>query len=413
MQRPMKNSGTHWLGFIPETWGVNSVDSLYTLRNEKVSDRDYPPLSVSKLGIIPQIETAAKTDDHDNRKLVKKGDFVINSRSDRRGSCGVSMLEGSVSLINTVLKPRDSMNPQYYNWLFHSDQFADEFFRWGHGIVDDLWTTGWREMRNIVLPTPLLSEQKAIADFLDKKCAAIDSAIETAKKEIDTYEEYMHAVITQVVTKGLDCNVEMKESTVEWVDFLPKNWGISKVKYETILRTTKGMYNPESNDNFIGLENIVGNRNNLIKTDSQYNAGIADECRKGDVLFSKLRPYLYKVLISPLDGFCTGELINFKSFSGDKRFLRYWLIQQDFIDTVNRSTYGSKMPRCAPEFVLNMPIVLPPLDEQNRIANYLDEKCSNIEELIIIKQQIVNTLIEYKKSLIYAYVTGKKEVSNG
>ena len=158
--REMKDSGIAWIGDIPAEWNFARIGGLYGLRVEKVSDQDYQPLSVTKLGILPQLETAAKTNAHDDRKLVKKGDFAINSRSDRRGSCGISEYEGSVSLINTVLYPITEMNPQYYNWFFHTTEFAEEFYRWGHGIVDDLWTTGWQDMKNIVILQPSLSEQR-------------------------------------------------------------------------------------------------------------------------------------------------------------------------------------------------------------------------------------------------------------
>ena len=116
----MKDSGADWIGKIPATWDISKIGTLYTQRNEKVSDKDYPPLSVTMKGILPQLATAAKTDDGDNRKLVRVGDFAINSRSDRRGSCGISPYDGSVSLINTILIPRKKMHPGYYDWLFLS-----------------------------------------------------------------------------------------------------------------------------------------------------------------------------------------------------------------------------------------------------------------------------------------------------
>ena len=117
MERQYKDSKIEWIGQIPMDWEITKLGSLYTQRYEKVSDKDYPPLSVTMQGILPQLETAAKTEDGDNRKLVCKGDFAINSRSDRRGSCGISPYDGSVSLINTILKPRGEMNPFFYNWL--------------------------------------------------------------------------------------------------------------------------------------------------------------------------------------------------------------------------------------------------------------------------------------------------------
>ncbi|MCD7822463.1 MAG: restriction endonuclease subunit S [Oscillospiraceae bacterium] len=196
----MKDSGIEWIGMLPFKWALTRIGSLYSLRVEKVSDKDYSPLSVTMKGILPQLETAAKTNDGDNRKLVKKGDFVINSRSDRRGSCGISPYDGSVSLINTVMSPRENMNPSYYNWLFHCSLFSDEFYRCGHGIVDDLWTTNWQDMKNIILPVPPLDEQQAIADYLDSKCAEIESIIADKQKQLDTLAEYKKSLIYEYVT---------------------------------------------------------------------------------------------------------------------------------------------------------------------------------------------------------------------
>lgn len=196
----MKDSGIDWIGKIPDEWEINKIDSLYTLRNTKVSDKNYPPLSVTMKGIVPQLATAAKSDDGDNRKLVKKGDFVINSRSDRRGSSGISNYEGSVSLINTILTPRGRMNPDYYNWLFHTVQFEDEFYKWGHGIVDDLWTTRWQDMKNISVLVPPEEAQEKIANFLDKKCTQIDSLISEKQSLIKDLAEYKKSLIFEAVT---------------------------------------------------------------------------------------------------------------------------------------------------------------------------------------------------------------------
>lgn len=196
----MKDSGLEWLGEIPDKWRLSRIGSVYELRNLKVSDKDYIPLSVTKKGVVPQLETAAKTNAHDDRKLVKKGDFVINSRSDRRGSCGISSYEGSVSLINTILAPLGEMNPRYYDWLFHTVQFGDEFYKWGHGIVDDLWTTNWQDMKKITIPMPDLDEQEKIASFLDEKCAKIDIIIEIKKEQLIVLDEYKKAIIYEYVT---------------------------------------------------------------------------------------------------------------------------------------------------------------------------------------------------------------------
>ena len=231
MAREMKDSGIEWIGEIPHTWKLSKIGNVYSERRIKVSDRDYQPLSVTMKGILPQLDTAAKTDAHDDRKLLCRGDFAINSRSDRRGSCGISKMNGSVSLINIVLQPKIEMDSQYYEWVFHSTMFSDEFYKWGHGIVDDLWTTGWQEMKKIVIPAPALPEQKKIALFLNEKCNKLDYVLEKTRESIEEYKKLKQAIITQTVTKGIKGNREMKDSGIEWIGQIPVCWGITSLKY--------------------------------------------------------------------------------------------------------------------------------------------------------------------------------------
>lgn len=197
---PMKDSGIPWIGQIPAHWEVRKIRSLYALRTEKVSDKDFEPLSVSKQGVTPQLEDAVKTDNGDNRKLVRKGDFVVNSRSDRKGSCGVSDLDGSVSLINIVIYPITKLNPQYYHLLFRSNNYIEEFYRLGRGIVADLWTTKFDDMRNIFVPYPPFEEQRAIVEYIEKKNKAIDDMIANLRAEIDFLTEYKQRLIADAVT---------------------------------------------------------------------------------------------------------------------------------------------------------------------------------------------------------------------
>ena len=189
-----------WIDAIPKHWTIARIASVYSVRNEKVSDKDFPPLSVTMKGIVPQLESAAKTKHGDDRKLIRKGDFVINSRSDRRGSCGISDYDGSCSLINTVLSPREEMNPRYYNWLFHTPLFADEFYKWGYGIVNDLWTTNWGAMRRIQIPMPPLDEQAEIAAYLDEKIPHIEQSIADKLQQIEKLKEYKASLIYEYVT---------------------------------------------------------------------------------------------------------------------------------------------------------------------------------------------------------------------
>lgn len=196
----MKDSGIDWIGEVPTTWRLLRIAALYDLRSQKVSDKDYPPLSITMNGVVPQLETVAKTNDGDNRKLVKAGDLVINSRSDRRGACGIAPQDGSCSLINIVLAPQHSINSRYFSYLFRSALFADEFYRWGHGIHDDIWTTKWSDMKSIQVPVPPLKDQEAIANYLDDKMAQIDSTVAGINKQIELLGRYRKQVINDLVT---------------------------------------------------------------------------------------------------------------------------------------------------------------------------------------------------------------------
>ena len=198
--REMKDSDVEWLGEVPAEWGFDRLGGFFSLRSEKVSDEDYTPLSVTKGGVVPQLSHVAKSDDHANRKLVCKGDFAINSRSDRRNSCGFASQDGSVSLINTICVPRGEIESRYFGYLFDSSQWSDEFYSWGHGIVADLWTTGWNDMKKILLSVPPLDEQRRIADFLDEKCAEIDRAVSAKQAIIADLKAYKQSLIYEAVT---------------------------------------------------------------------------------------------------------------------------------------------------------------------------------------------------------------------
>ena len=137
-----------WFSSVPSTWRATKMREVFSERKEKVSDKDYAPLSIGKMGVVPQLETAVKTDNGDNRKLIRKGDFAINSRSDRKGASGISDYDGSSSFIITVLKPHNELNGKFYHYLLRSHYFTEEFYRNGRGLVSDLWTTKWDEMKN-------------------------------------------------------------------------------------------------------------------------------------------------------------------------------------------------------------------------------------------------------------------------
>lgn len=422
--RKMKDSGIEWIGEIPEEWKLSKINNLYEIRNTKVSDKNYDPLSVTMKGIVPQIESAAKTNSHDDRKLVKKGDFVINSRSDRRGSCGISSYEGSVSLINTVIKPLSEMNPNYYNWFFHTEQFADEFFKWGHGIVNDLWTTTWNDMKRIVIVYPPLPEQKRIADFLDEKCSEIDDLTADIEEQIKTLEEYKKSFITEAVTKGLNPNVEMKDSGIECVGTMPKKWEIKKVKYISSFLfkgngITKEQVFEDGNIQCVRYGEIYTKYNNSFKKTislTKMNHILSPKhIQYGDILFAGTGELIEEigkniVFLGNEPCLAGGDIVVLRHKQNPK-FLNYALNSTYSQIQKSKGKAKLKVIHISATDIGNILISIPPIKEQKEIADYLDHKCSEIESIISSKKQQLETLAEYKKSLIYEYVTGKKEVA--
>lgn len=401
-----------WIESLPNEWFITKIGNHFKCRNEKVNDTDYPPLSVAKQGVVPQIETVAKTDANDNRKLVLMNDFVINSRSDRKESCGLSKLNGSVSLINHVLyqNGQDYYMP-FVGILFKNYGFAEEFYRWGHGIVADLWTTRWQEMKNIEIPLPPLKEQKLIFDFLTNRTSKIDQLISNQEKQIEKLKEYRQAIITKAVTKGLDPNVPMKDSGVEWIGKIPCNWEILRLKYCFSVRNEKY---ENGNYDYVALENVESFSGKYIATESNAFYSLAETIRanRNDVIFGKLRPYLSKAFLIAKDCYVSSEFAVLYGLGGNRTsFLKYLLISSKFIDVINSSTYGTKMPRANIDFIRNLGIAIPDVKTQEEIVNYLDETCSKIDRLIDVKVLKIAQLSNYKKSLIYEYVTGKKRVS--
>lgn len=419
----MKDSGVEWIGKIPSHWETSTIGALYELRSEKVSDKDYPPLSVTQKGILHQLESVAKTDDGDNRKLVCKNDFVINSRSDRRGSCGISSYTGSVSLINIVLNPKNKMNPNYYNWLFHSEMFSDEFYKWGRGIVDDLWTTRWSEMKKINIPVPPLSMQSDIASYLDDQCAKIDDIIAGARTSIDEYRKWKASVIYEAVTKGLDPHAEMKDSGVEWIGKIPKHWKVVPLKRLCSVITDGSHFSPETVDN--GYPYITATDVRGLGIDYTSTKYISEKdffmlqkqgCQplKGDVLIVKDGATTGRVGVMIDDTKCVAlSSVAFlrpnKNITTD--YLR-WILESEIIQfQIRKSMAGSAMPRTTLTKLVNYLGILCPLLEQQKISSYINYKCSEIDQLISEKEALIADLESYKKSLIYEVVTGKRKVS--
>ncbi len=426
MTRTMKESGIDWIGQIPENWETSKIGQIYSERNEKVSDYDYEPLSVTMQGVVSQLSTAAKSDAHDDRKLVKKGDFAINSRSDRRGSCGISPKDGSVSLINTILKPNKDMNPDYYNWVFHSTMFSDEFYKWGHGIVNDLWTTRWQDMKKISIPSPQLDEQEKIACFLEEKCASIDTVIENTKASIDEYKKLKQAVITKAVTKGIRPNRKYIESGVEWIGTIPEEWKHIKMKYCSWLKGRigwDGLKSTEYTEEGPYLITGVDFENGLINwdkcvhiTEERFQEDELLHIFEGDLLITK-DGTVGKVAIAKdcpeKVSLNSGVLLirNDRNYKYHDKYMYYTLLSDEFwLWYVLNQTGQSTIKHLYQEQFYDFEFAYPPIEEQLEISIYLDNECSKIDNIIENHNKIIDEYLLLRKSMIFEYVTGKKEV---
>lgn len=423
MARQMKDSGVEWIGEIPDEWSVLPLGNCFDERNEKVSDYDWEPLSVTKQGIVKQLETAAKSDAHDARKKVCEKDFVINSRSDRKQSCGISAYDGSVSLINIVLSSR-FLKTEYVKYLLKNYGFAEEFYRWGTGIVADLWSTKYERMKKIMLPIPNESEQQKIANFLDEKVGEVDCVIEKTKETIEDYKKYKQAIITDAVTKGLNPDVEMKESKNSYLGMIPVHWNEKRLRFLGMCQngiSKSSEYFGEGHP-FVSYGDVYKNYilpemgSGLIKS-SEEDRNIYS-VQYGDVFFTRTSETIEEVgfastcLKSVDNATFAGFVIRFRPNHQEEllpEFSKYYfrsnVHRKFFVKEMNLVTRAS----LSQELLKKLPVLLPPLEEQRKIAEYLDEKCSEIDKLIAKKEELLVDLESYKKSLIYEHITGKQE----
>ena len=402
--REMKDSGVEWLGKIPNHWMIRRIKNLFELRNEKnyeaLEDVNLISLYTDK-GVVQHSDltetTGNKAVTAEGYKIVKEDDIVVNIILCWMGAVGRSAYNGVTSPAYDVYKPLHDTNSKYYHYLFRTSQFNGECYRYGRGIMLMRWRTYSTEFRAISVPLPPEDEQKRIVNFLDKKIDDVDRLIGNVQKQIEKLKAYKQSLITEVVTKGIDPTVPMKDSGVEWIGEIPEHWNIERLKFNVSINAEK----QSSLDlPYIALEHIEGFSGKRIKTDNVYEVDGAIVAHSGEILFGKLRPYLAKVYKVEEETYVSSEFAVFSAETIDNQYLKWYMLSYGFLDTVNASTYGTKMPRANIDFIKNMYIPVFDVQEQEKIALYLNEKSSKIEKLE-----------QYKHSLIYEYVTGKKEVS--
>ena len=413
MSREMKHSGIPWIGDIPSHWEVEILKFIFEERNERSVYGAEMLLSLSQYtGVKPKAETDIAdshiAESYEGYKIVREGDFVMNIMLAWNGSYAVSNYDGMISPAYCVFKFRnDKYYKRYYHYVLRTEGYPSAFKTLSRGIMESRLRLYPEQFYTFPTIIPPLSEQKAIADYLDKHCAEVDEMVSLQEKIIEELRAYRQAIITETVTRGLNPNAPMKDSGVEWIGQIPEGWEICKLKRQLTLLNGRAYSDNEllSEGKYKILR--VGN---LFTNDKWYFSDLELEsdkyCVTNDLLYgwsASIGPYIWreekviyhyhiwKVLYQP-------------------NILHYVYYLLDALTNAKRKDmHGSAMQHLTKDNMDNSLLVFPPLPEQQEIADYLDKKTAEIDQLIAIKQRKIEELKEYKKSLIYEYVTGKKQ----
>ncbi len=414
MSRELVDCGVDWIGKIPKDWSILRLGAIFYRSNQKNTNRNETNvLSLMKdIGVIPYSEKGAvgnnASEDIERYFLVEENDIIMNSMNVIIGSVGKSKYKGCLSQVYHVLRIRNNLrnSANYYDYLFASRQFQRKLVGYGNGIMEHRMRIPMSKLKIIVLPNPQLYIQQAIANFLDNKTNKIDELIKVQETAIERLKEYKQSVITEAVTKGLDPSVKMKDSGIDWIGYYPCGWNLSRLKFNVKIVNNR---NIDSKRKYFGLENIESWSGRYIETDNDYDKTQAIACEPGYVAFGKLRPYLAKSYLV-LDAMCCSSEFAVMDYVGYNKYFHYFTLNHWFVNVIDSSTYGTKMPRANINFIKNLDIINPQYSDQVKIVDYLDKKTEEINQLIQLKKDKIEKLKEYKKSLIYEAVTGKIEV---
>ncbi len=422
--REMKDSGAKWIGDIPKDWGVDKL-KFHLKRNEPRNPGDKTVLSLYReLGVIPKDSRDdnynVTSEDTSKYKYVRPGDFVINKMKAWQGSVAVSDYEGIVSPAYFIYNFTDTAYYKRYLHYLLRGCYKDEFLRMSGGIRVGQWDLPSEALDNTVVLLPPLPEQRLIASFLDAKCAEIDALTAGIQQQIDALEQYKRSVITEAVTKGLNPDAKMKDSGEEWVGTIPVSWVMKKGKFLFEQRNLRGnlielqLLSPTQRYGVIPqslYEELSGM--SAVKLNEKADLMLLKTIHKGDYCIS-LRSFQGGFEYSEYEGVVSPAYQVFypivKIADG---YYKYLFKENGFIEKMNSYTMTLRDGKnIAFADFGNTYIPYPPVGEQKAIADYLDAKCAEIDGIISQKREQISTIEEYKKSLIFEYVTGKKEVPN-
>ena len=428
----MKDSGIEWIGDIPEEWQLDKGKAIFRQRNERGNNIELQILSPSqKLGVVPQSLLEERTghiavkvkEETDLRafKTIHKGDFCISLRS-FQGGFEYSAYEGVVSPAYQVFYPIKSISDRFYRYIFKIQPFIDKMCSYTMTLRDGK-NISFSDFGNSYIPYPPLTVQYRIADFLDDECAKIDRLIAHEQATIDELKAYKQSVITEAVTKGLDKSAPMKDSGVEWIGEIPKRWEIKRAKYiATFIFKGNGITKEDivvdGDTPCVRYGEIYSKYNISFRQcetrTNKSNLSVLQYFNYGDILFAGTGELVEEigkniVYLGETECLAGGDIVVLRH-KQNPVFLNYALYATHSQMQKSCGKAKLKVVHISASEIGNIYVALPPIEEQKQIADYLDKKCADIDSLISIKQQKIEELKEYKKSLIYEYVTGKKEV---
>lgn len=394
MERKMKDSGIPWIGEIPKHWDVMRLRRVFSEAHEKTTDEEGQLLTLSQYtGISPKSEGKRvgmfEAESTVGYNIVHVGQFVMNIMLAWNGSYGVSDFEGIISPAYVVFNFNFRCCKKYFHYLLRLDGYPPAFKTVSRGIIESrlrLYPIYFYQFLTIVPP---LAEQEAIAAYLDAKCGEIDELIDVEQQMISDLESYRQAVITEAVTHGLNPSENNTDSGVYWIGYVPSKWHIAKMKY--FITITNG-----SDPKTEGDVPVYGSGASSFKTCGEFKEGPTVLIgRKGATLHI---PHYIEGRYWNVDTAFDTRVNNF-----NLRYFYYLASSLDYRAYISATT----LPSMTQSNYENMLIPVPPLAEQQEIAEYLDTKCSEIDELIKVKQEKIETLKQYRQSLIFEAVTGK------
>lgn len=423
MPREMKDSGVEWIGMIPSSWKVLHVNAAFTRKNSKAEQEDPVILSLARSGV--KIRDISNNDgqlaeSYYNYNPVKPGDLLLNPMDLVSGAnCSISGVTGVISPAYINLRTRDGYDPLYYDYYFKTQYWSMAFFAHGKGVsFDNRWTMSAGDLLHYAIPVPSEEEQHKIATFLRHKCAKIDKVITDTERSIEEYKKLKQSIVTEAVTKGMrGNNREMRDSGIEWIEQIPKEWKISKIKYVSTFNPSCKEVDDDAMVTYTPMENIKNGyflENSVVKNKVPASLTPYED---GDIVLAKVTPCFENMNISIMDrlssgiGYGSSELFVFRPTKINTAYLFYWLQNFYFIDMgIATMTGTGGLKRVSPYYVKNSFVLLPPDNEQIEITAYLERNIGVLNRIIVAKEKFIRELEQYKKSIIYEYITGKKEV---